>query len=89
MSVDDLNGKVAINMTDGELCIFEDRRVYIISLKSSDIDAVCRFLELRKEGIKLTSNPTTKEEKELRKMYDKIKWRERHTKKLINTVAAS
>lgn len=38
MSLDDLNGKVVINITDGELCIFEDRQVYIISLKSSDID---------------------------------------------------
>ncbi len=73
-----------INIIDGEICFFDEDSMYVIPLKQTDINAICKEIELKRKGIKLVNNPRTKEEQELRKVYDQLRWREKHTKTLIN-----
>lgn len=84
MSLDNYKGKMMINIIDGEICFFDEYNMYVIPLKQTDIDAICKEIELKRKGIKLVNNPRTKEEQELRKVYDQLRWREKHTKTLIN-----
>lgn len=86
MSLDDYKGKMMININDGEIWFFDENNIYKITLKETDIDAICKEIELKRKGIKLVNNPRTKEEKELKKAYDRIRWRERHTKNLISKI---
>ena len=54
-------------MENSEAGFFDEENSYIIPLRQTDIDAICKQINLRRKGVKLVNSPTTKEEKELRK----------------------
>lgn len=66
-----------INITDGKFMLFRPEGIRVMPMTINDLELVKKYISLINAGVKLKQYPLTEDEREYRKIYDHLRYKEK------------